>query len=406
MSVTEPSTAAGSPPPGDGMAFGGDFSQTLQGTDVTAPPSPSRHRRRWVIAGVVVLALVAAGVVAATRRGGGTNTNSLDNTYPTSIATVKQQSLSSQTSVSATLGYAGSYSVVNQLQGTVTSLPAVGQVVTQGQTLYDVDAAPVVLLYGTTPAYRTLSVGLTGADVEQLNADLVALGDATSSQVSPTSTTFSDATETAVKKLQAALGVTQSGSLTLGQAVFLPGAVRVTTVPATLGSSSAPGMSVIQGTSTTRQVTIALDAGQQSAIKVGDPVTITLPDNTTVAGTVTSVGTVATTPSGGGGPGGGGSPTITVDVTPTNPAATGTFDQAPVNVAITTATVDNVLVVPINALLALASGGYAVEVVDASGTGAHRLVPVNVGLFDDAQGLVQVQRSGLAAGQQIVVPGS
>ena len=87
-----------------------------------------------------------------------------------------RQDLSSQTQVSATLGYAGSYSVVNQAQGTVTSLPAVGQVVTQGQVLYQVSGAPVVLLYGSTPAYRALSEGMTGADVDELNADLVALG--------------------------------------------------------------------------------------------------------------------------------------------------------------------------------------------------------------------------------------
>jgi hypothetical protein len=31
-------------------------------------------------------------------------------------------------------------------------------------------------------------------------------------------------------------------------------------------------------------------------------------------------------------------------------------------------------------------------------------VPVTLGLFDDTQGLVQVTGSGLAAGQQVVVP--
>jgi hypothetical protein len=86
----------------------------------------------------------------------------------------------------------------------------------------------------------------------------------------------------------------------------------------------------------------------------------------------------------------------------TDPAATGRLDQAPVNVSITTASVKNALVVPVNALLALASGGYAVEEVEASG--AHQLVAVNLGLFDDARGLVQVTGSGLQVGQRIVVP--
>jgi len=162
-------------------------------------------------------------------------------------------------------------------------------------------------------------------------------------------------------------------------------------------------------TSTRREVTIALDAAQQTDVKVGDPVTITLPDNSTTPGRVSFVGTVATTPSsdnsgGGGGGAGSSSPTIEVDVAPTDPPATGRLDQAPVNVSITTGSVSDALVVPVNALLALSSGGYALEVVEADG--AHNLVAVQVGLFDDAEGLVQVTGSGVAAGQRVVVPGT
>jgi len=91
-----------------------------------------------------------------------------------------------------------------------------------------------------------------------------------------------------------------------------------------------------------------------------------------------------------------------VGVTPSDPAATGTWDQAPVQVGITTASVPNAVVVPVTALLARAGGGYAVEVVGAGGR--NHLVPVSLGLFDDAEGLVQVTASGLAAGQEVVVP--
>jgi hypothetical protein len=121
---------------------------------------------------------------------------------------------------------------------------------------------------------------------------------------------------------------------------------------------------------------------------------------------ISSVGSVATIPSSGGanGPGGSGSgtPTVTVEVTPTDPAATGSLDQAPVEVAITTASVRSALVVPVDALIALSGGGYAVEVVDSAGV--HHLVDVSLGIFDDADGLVQVSGSGLAAGQHVVVP--
>jgi multidrug efflux pump subunit AcrA (membrane-fusion protein) len=91
-----------------------------------------------------------------------------------------------------------------------------------------------------------------------------------------------------------------------------------------------------------------------------------------------------------------------VDVTPSDPAATGTWDQAPVQVTITTASVPNALVVPVTALLARSGSGYAVEVVDPRGT--HHLVSVSLGQFDDADGLVQVTSSALAAGQEVVVP--
>ena len=211
--------------------------------------------------------------------------------------------------------------------------------------------------------------------------------------------------------------MTETGTLALGQAVFLPTAVLVTSLSATLGGPAESGATVLAATSTTRQVSIDLDASQQAEVKAGDKVTITLPSNQTTPGVISSVGTVATTASSGSsgssassgatsgsGSSGSGTPTITVLVTPTDPAATGAWDQAPVNVTITTSTVSNALVVPVDALVALASGGYAVEV--AGRNGVHHLVPVSLGLFDDADGLVQVTGSGLAAGQHVVVPAS
>jgi hypothetical protein len=359
---------------------------------------------------VIVAAIVAVGVIDPFSAKHPTSSRVTDNADPTSLATVMRQDLSDQTEVSATLGYAGSYTVVSGSSGTFTELPALGQVVSQGQVLYRVDNSPVVLLNGATPAYRSLSEGasasdVTGPDVQELNADLVALGYVSSSELSPTSDEFGYWTKVGVEKLQAALGVTQNGTLALGQAVFLPTATRVTSLTGSLGGPAQPGGTVLAATSTTRQVSIALDASQQSEVAVGDKVTITLPNNRTTPGVISSVGTVASAgSSGSSGSSGSGSssPTITVLVNPTDPAATGTWDQASVNVTITTATATNVLVAPIDALLAQPGGRYAVEVVDSSGV--HRLVDVTLGIFDDADGLVQVSGPGLATGQQVVVP--
>jgi len=92
-----------------------------------------------------------------------------------------------------------------------------------------------------------------------------------------------------------------------------------------------------------------------------------------------------------------------VTVKLTHPRAAGSLDQAPVTVNITTGSVKNVLAVPVGALLARSSGGYAVEAVGTGNT--RRLVPVTPGIFDDADGLVQVS-GALRPGQRVVVPAS
>jgi hypothetical protein len=189
----------------------------------------------------------------------------------------------------------------------------------------------------------------------------------------------------------------------VGSVVFESGPVRVTSVTPTVGATVMPGP-VLTITSTARQVKLALDASEQSSVEVGDTVTITLPDNQTTPGRITYVSSVATSPSSGGKGGGGeeeSAPTVEVHATPTDPAATGHLDQAPVNVEITTESVPNVLAVPVDALLALAGGGYALEVAEGR---VHHLVAVTVGLFDDAEGLVQVSGQDLSAGQRVVVP--
>ncbi len=381
-------------------------------------------RKTWVLAGATVgVAAIATGVVVAAP--GTKQVAPATPAPPANTAKVEEGELSATVSVAGTLTYRAQsdgspYSVINQAPGTYTRLPELGRVISRGQVLYRVDDSPVVLLYGSTPAYRTLSAGAAGADVAQLNADLVALGYAPSAQLDPTSASFGPVTTTALEKLQAALGLTQNGTLTLGQAVFEPTAVRVTALSAQLGGSSQTGQTVIQATSTTRQVQVALDASQQTDVAVGDKVTITLPDNHTTPGVVSSVGTVASCPPTSG-PGGSSptsaasgtdtcssgssgttTPTITVVVTPSDPTATGTWDQAPVRVSITTASAPNATAVPVTALLARSGGGYAVEVIGPGGT--NHLVPVSLGLFDDADGLVQVTGSELTAGQQVVVP--
>jgi hypothetical protein len=407
-------------------------------TAVTGISSGGRPRgpRRWVAVGVVLVLAGAGAALAAGVFGRGGSGPSVGSGYRTSTATVTRRSLSSQSVVDATLGMAGTWSVVVPQSspasassssssaggpGTFTWLPRVGRAVYQGQRIYDVSGTPVMLLYGSVPSYRDLSEGLTGGDVRQLNKDLVKLGYATTAALGPRPgwNYYSAETAYAVERLQARLGLAETGTLSLGEAVFLPGPALVTGWGTTtvVGAPATPGTVVLTASSTTPVVTIDLDAAQQGEVKAGDPVSITLPDGNITPGVVSQISRVASSssPSGNSSAGGsssnssGGSPngsagtgaTITVLATLNHPKAAGRLNQAPVTVTITTGSVPGALTVPVDALLAQTGGGYAVEV---TGPGGHHLVRVTPGLFDDAAGLVQVT-GNLTPGQHVVVPG-
>jgi multidrug efflux pump subunit AcrA (membrane-fusion protein) len=375
---------------------------TRQQAEAVPDAGARRPRRggRWMALGVVVV--MAAGAVAAWRAGAFSPAASpaagQQGTPVPATAAVTRQDISATTPVTATLGYAGSYPVSGQGGGTLTWMPSPGQVISLGQALYKTgDGSPVALLYGNVPDWRLLDEGVTGQDVSQLNHDLVALGDASSAEISSLGWDyFSWETKAGVQKLESDLGVSSPpGWLSLGQVVFEPEALRVSQVTGRLGGqASGP---VLAATSNRHVVTVPLDTALQSQVKAGDKVTVTLPDGKTTPGVVSSVGEVATTS----GSGSNATTTIPVQVTLADPQAAGALDEAPVTVNITTASVRNVLVVPVAALLAQASGGYVVEVVGTGNT--RRYVPVTTGIFDDADGLVQVT-GALTPGQRVVVP--
>jgi peptidoglycan hydrolase-like protein with peptidoglycan-binding domain len=359
------------------------------------PVHHSRPRRRWPIAIAVLVVAVLAATAGMIATGAFRAPEEPASTpQPGALATVEQRDVSARQQVSGEFGYAGAIDLINNAAGTVTALPDVGQVLGQGEVLYRVDGAPVVLLSGTTPVWREFAWGTTGPDVQQLNAALVALGYADGLRLDPASDKVTWTTQRAVQNLQAALGLSKTGVLTAGQVVFAPSPLRVTGVDATLGAPAGPGQVMLTASSTTAQVTADVRVDLARAIEPGDAVVVTLPDQTTVGGTVQAVGTIATKPDSG-------AATVSVVIALDDPAAANDLDQAPVLVSITTASVEDALVVPVTALLALAGSGYAVEVADDAGT---RLIPVELGLFDSDGGVVQVTGTGLAAGQRVVVP--
>ena len=374
----------------------------------TSPETPARPRwkRRGLLGGGVVVVVVVGGVVLAmtglfgddgkpaTKVGGGTV-----------LVAVQEGPLSSQVSQSGTLSYSAGaggtpYSVVNQARGTYTWVPAAGTQVDCGDTFYKVGEKPVILICGSTPAYRNLAEGDDGKDVRALNKTLVNEGYADKSELDPDSGHFGGETAAALEKLQDKRGADVTGRLDLGQAVFLPGPLRISKVTAKNGTSAGPGRTIMEASSNRHGVTVKLDASQQSEVKKGDDAQVTLPDNRTTSGVVSRVGTVVT--SSGKNDSDTGSSTIPVYVTLKHPKDAGTLDQAPVQVQITTDGVEHALIVPVTALLGKAGGGYEVEVAAGDG-GQTRIVPVTLGLFDNANGRVQVS-GALSVNDRVVVP--
>jgi peptidoglycan hydrolase-like protein with peptidoglycan-binding domain len=378
-------------------------------------PVQARPRAVPLLAAAGVAAAAAAVGFGAHGLWGSSSRPVVTTAVPVSAAPVVRTDLSSRQQVPGTLGYQGFYIVASELDsGILTSLPSVGATVRRGQALFAVAGQPAVLLYGTLPAWRTFGPGMTpGPDVEQLQRNLAALGFAPG----PADGQFGWSTEVAIDRWQQARGITVTGTIPLGAVAFLPGPLRVTALAQPLGAAVQAGTSVLSGTSLTSGVQIWLPVGGAS-VRRGDRVLVTMPDGTTtVPGTVSAVGSVAGPPGGnqsggstssgsgasssgasgaGGGTGTGAALPVTITISGALPAG---LDQAPVQVAITEQRADNVLAVPVTALLATPGGGYAVQAAGPHG----RLIPVTTGLFDDASGMVAVTGAGLAPGLSVEV---
>lgn len=358
-------------------------------------------RKTWIFGAAVVLAAAAATVGVAASSGAKPATGAAHEP-PATTATVQRGPLSDMVSQYGTLTYrarpdGSPFAVINQVSGTYTKLPEDGDKFDCGDVLYRVDDKPVLLLCGATPTYRSLAEGDSGPDVTELNANLVHLGYDTRTRLDAPSNYFSSATASALEKLQSKLDETQTGSLDLGQAVFLPEPVRIAKVTGDLGGSARPGAQFAQATSDTLEVQVALDPSQQVEVKPGDRAQITLPDNTSVTGRVEGLGKVAQLPAGQSA----GAATIPAFISLDNPGKARGLDQAPVHVDITTAGVASALSVPVTAIVGESGGGFAVEVVLADGR--RELVAVTLGLFDTAAGRVQVE-GALHEGDRVVVP--
>lgn len=336
-------------------------------------------------------------------------------TPPRSTAEVKRGNLSEQTLVQGNLGYVGERSISGGA-GTLTALAAPGSTVGVGGELFAIDNVPVILLAGALPQWRAFSLGMeNGPDVQQLEASLTELG----YFWSEADDIFDDNTRVGIRLWQEANGREKTGEIGLGEIYFSPGPLRVASAKLAVGAQSAPGTDILGVTELGKSVTVNLKLAQQKLAVIGATVEVELPGGAKTSGTVTAVDPPRE-PDDKGQQGGGGesAPVVPVTIALETPDDAASIDRATVRVSFTSETREDVLSVPVGALLALPGGGYGVEVVQSGKSGGSgksdssskpgrsgtKQVAVETGLF--AGGLVEVSGKGLKAGVKVVVPES
>ena len=362
-------------------------------------------RRRPIVGGLVAVAALAivGGAVASgavpgrtlfAPDGAAAAASAAPSGAATETAAIEKRTMAETADLDGTLGYDGDLTVVSGSAGTLTWLPSPGTIIKRGGRLFELDGRRRPLLFlGTRPLWRTLDADVgDGHDVKEIEQNLKALGYAPSGMT--VDQHWDAKTTLAVKRWQKATHQDRDGVIELGDVIVLPEALRVRETTAALGSMVGPGGPILAATGVTKVVTVDLDATKRDRLTVGAAVSITLPDDTEISGKVRSVGRVATVDDQGG------SATLPVTIALDDATAAAGLDQAPVTVHVTIESHPDVLAVPVDALVALLEGGYAVEVVDDSG--ARRYVGVTLGLFDANR--VEISGAGLKAGDHVVVP--
>lgn len=370
---------------------------------VTAPgdePPPVSRRRgrrlRWAAVAVVALALVGATAVVAVW---GLPTSRQDEERPetdVAAAEVQRTTLVREEEMRGRLAYGEQRTVQNRADGVVTWLPEVGTLVSFGERLHQVDGQPSVLLRGAIPAYRTLEVGTRGEDVRQFEQALGELGYGGFT----IDNEYTELTASAVRRWQEHAGHSVTGTVEPEHVWFAPEPVRVAKTEADVGDTVDGGLLAVA--STQQVVTVDLELNHRELVSEGDEVRVELPDGESVDGTVESIGTVVEDDQeedGAGEGGGSDDPTVEMVIT-VDEEVSDDFDQAPVTVYVQGDSREDILAVPVAALIALPGGDYAVTVRDGDAGG--RDVPVETGWFVD--GLVEIEGDGLDEGTQVVVP--
>lgn len=347
-----------------------------------------RRRRGWIIASTaLVLAVAVAAAVFITRPQA--EANEEQRRPPTDTAAIARGDLTEQVRFTGKLEYRNVRDLGSALAGTLTGVAAPGTIVGRGGELFRVDDTPVLLMLGALPVWREFAEGMAdGEDVRQLEVNLAALG---FFHREPDDE-FRWSTIVAIKEWQKSLGLEQTGRIEVGRIVFSAADVRVQDATADVGSPA--GGAVLKVSDSTKEASVDLDPNLAANAPVGAAVDVRLPDGTVAAGKVTAVGAPVEREKENGGT----SLKLPLTIVLDDPAVAAAFDTVSVSVTLVNMIAEDVLLVPVTALLAQPGGETAVERIVKK---KSELVTIELGKFAD--GMVEVVGGDLAEGDTVAV---
>lgn len=367
-------------------------------TGVEAEADEPRSRRRWLLWAALGAVLIAVGAGAWLWAINPSSEGAPAAAGPVKTATVERGTISATENWKGTLEYGAPVTVKSSASGTITRLVDQGETLARGDELYRVNERPVILLFGALPMYRNLAPGDAGVDVRQLETNLAKLGYRRFS----VDGAYTASTASAVRAWQRDVGAEQTGTVARGDIVFVPSGGRVDALHVSVGDVVTPGAPVLDISGRDQVATVEADLEDRDRLDIDAKVTVVLPGGDDVRGTVSAMRVVKTASgdSGEGAEGGTTGPESILQVEIALDKAPDELVGTPVDVVVATDKRTDVLLVPVSALLALAEGGYGLEVVR---DGTTKIVRVDTGLFAD--GKVEVRGAGITKGTIVGVAG-
>ncbi len=364
--------------------------------DSSANRRPVLTRRRVLGTTALAVALLGGGTWAGTITGvlpPKSAQAAPSSTFSGATEQITRGVLAGETSASGTLRFSDPRALKSSFDGVVTQLPTPGTVLHHGDKLYQVADRAAYLMGGTIPAWRDFDISMKdGEDIRQLENGLRILGFFTDEP----DNRFDWVTANAVTRWQKAMGMEQTGRIPLGTIQFADGDIRVGTLSARVGDRTGADAALYNVTSANQVVDANLKLADQNLAVVGNKVNLRLPGGVNTTGTITSVGT----PTEKSGSGDNKERVIPITITPDDLSVTAPLQESSLTIGLPSERRENVLSVPVGALLALTPSQFGVEIVHEDGT--TQKVPVTTGLF--AAGRVEISGEGISEGQRVVVP--